>query len=146
VTTYWDSGAIVKLYVSEAHSAKVSAHTQTLRHPIFCSHLHDLEIRNGLRLKLFRGESSRKAVNAALLLMDEDLKSGVLVRPNLNWLDTFRRAENLSKDLFSTMGVRSLDLLHVASALVLQTEKFLTFDERQRAVAKKTGLQIVDLS
>ena len=97
--TYLDSSAIVKLYVIEAHSAKVSTHTRSLQHPIVCSHLHDLEIRNGLRLKAFRGESDIDTVEASLRLMDEDLASGVLVRPDLNWIDVFRRAEKLSKDL-----------------------------------------------
>ena len=94
--TYLDSSAIVKLYVPEAHSTKMSAFVQSLSHPIFCSHLHDLEIRNGLRLKVFRGESAARTVDASLRVMDEDLRSGVLVRPELNWLDVFRHAEKLS--------------------------------------------------
>ena len=143
--TYLDSSALVKLYVPETHSTKVSTYAQSLPHPLFCSHLHDLEIRNGLRLKVFRGESVAGAVDSSLRLMDEDLRAGVLVRPDLNWLDVFRRAERLSKELSSAMGVRSLDLLHVASALILQAENLLTFDERQLAVAKKAGLHIVAL-
>ena len=143
--TYLDSSAIVKLYVREVQSARVATFTQSLTHPIFCSHLHDLEIRNGLRLKVFRGESNIQTVHASLLLMDEDHKSGVLVRPDLIWLDVFRRAETLAKELSSSMGVRSLDLLHIASALILQAGRFLTFDDRQHAVAKKAGLQIVDI-
>ncbi len=141
--TYLDSSAMVKLYVPEAHSAVVSTFAQSLPHPIACSHLHDLEIRNGLRLKLFRGESAADAVDGSLRLLDEDLRSGVLVRPDLNWLDVFRLAETLSKRLSSAMGVRSLDLLHIASALLLQAESFLTFDNRQRAAARKAGLKIV---
>ena len=140
--TYFDSSAVVKLYVPEAHSIKVSAFVRSLQHPILFSHLHDLEIRNGLRLKVFRGESAANAVDAALRLMDEDLRSGVLVRPDLNWLDVFRHAERPSKELSSVMGAQSLDLLHIASALILQAEDFLTFDNRQRAAAKKAGLKI----
>ena len=143
--TYLDTSAVVKLYVTEAHSAKVAAHVKSLPHPIFCSHLHDLEIRNGLRLKVFRRESPAFAVDASLRLMDEDLTSGVLVRPDLNWLDVFRRAEIISKDLSSAMGVRSLDLLHIASALILQADTLLTFDDRQIAASRKAGLQVVAL-
>ena len=143
--TYLDSSAIVKLYAPEVHSAKVTAHVQSLLHPIFCSHLHDLEIRNGLRLKIFRGEVAAKSVAAALQLMDEDLRMGVLVRPELNWVDVFRRAETVSKEHSFAMGVRSLDLLHIASALILNADDFLTFDDRQLASARKAGLRIVDL-
>ena len=96
-----------------------------------------------MRLKVFRGESAADAVDGSLRLLDEDLRSGVLVRPDLDWLDVFRHAETLSKRLSSAMGVRSLDLLHIASALLLQAESFLTFDKRQRTAAQKAGLKIV---
>ena len=33
-----------------------------------------------------------------------------------------------------TSGTRTLDIIHVASAFVLEAEAFLTFDERQRKV------------
>ena len=136
---------MVKLYVPEAHSTKVSTYAKSLSHPIFCSHLHDLEIRNGLRLKIFRGEVTAKSVAASLQLLDEDLRAGILVRPELNWLDVFRRAETISKEHSSKLGVRSLDLLHIASALILQADAFLTFDDRQLVAAKRAGLQIMNL-
>lgn len=37
---------------------------------------------------------------------------------------------------------RSLDTLHVAAALVIQTVDFVTFDIRQAALAKLTGLKV----
>ena len=38
-----------------------------------------------------------------------------------------------------TIGCRTLDLLHVAVALTLGVKTFVSFDERQRAVAKLGG-------
>jgi predicted nucleic acid-binding protein len=40
------------------------------------------------------------------------------------------------------LGIRSLDILHVASAIVLGFPEFITFDHRQRALAKAAGLQV----
>jgi predicted nucleic acid-binding protein len=40
------------------------------------------------------------------------------------------------------IGCRTLDLLHVAVALSLGVKTFVTFDERQRAVAKLEGLTV----
>jgi predicted nucleic acid-binding protein len=37
-------------------------------------------------------------------------------------------------------GVRTLDILHVASALLLRAEKFWTFDARQAKLAEAEGL------
>jgi len=39
------------------------------------------------------------------------------------------------------LGLRTLDTLHVASALVLKAERFWTFDERQKRLARTVGLK-----
>ena len=41
-----------------------------------------------------------------------------------------------------TLGTRSLDLLHVAAALVLDTKVFFSFDDRQRKAAASEGLKV----
>lgn len=140
---YLDSSALVKLYVTEAKSLVVSEYAQTLAEPLPFSHLHDLELRNGLRLKTFRKEASSQSVAASLKLLDQDLAAGILIRPELNWFDVFRSAEELSGEHSRKIGCRSLDLLHVACALLLESEEFVTFDHRQATLAKRAGLKIV---
>jgi predicted nucleic acid-binding protein len=39
-----------------------------------------------------------------------------------------------------TLGVRTLDSLHVACALELKAERFWTFDDRQARLAEAVGL------
>jgi len=39
------------------------------------------------------------------------------------------------------LGLRTLDTLHVASALELKAERFWTFDERQKRLARAVGLK-----
>jgi predicted nucleic acid-binding protein len=39
-----------------------------------------------------------------------------------------------------TLGVRTLDSLHIACALALSAQKFWTFDERQAKLAEAVGL------
>jgi hypothetical protein len=51
-------------------------------------------------------------------------------------------AERLSALHSETLGTRSLDILHVAAALVLGSSEFLTFDARQAALAKAAGLKV----
>lgn len=139
--SYLDSSALIKLYVPEAGSQRVSQYARALPHPIPFSHLHELEMKNALQLKLFRREATATAVDASGLSIDEDFADGVLSRPELNWFDVFRRASTLAREHSSTTGARSLDLLHVASALVLETTTFLTFDDRQARLARAAGLK-----
>jgi len=42
-------------------------------------------------------------------------------------------------------GARSLDIMHIAAALSIKAEKFLTVDGRQTEVARLAGLTIVDI-
>jgi hypothetical protein len=47
---------------------------------------------------------------------------------------------DLARRYAPTLGVRTLDLLHVACALELRAERFWTFDERQARLAEAVGL------
>lgn len=50
-------------------------------------------------------------------------------------------AERLSARHSESQGTRSFDILHVASALVLGTGHFITFDARQGSLATSAGLR-----
>jgi predicted nucleic acid-binding protein len=143
VTVYLDSSALIKLYVPERESRAVADYVKRLPDPIPFSQLHEIELSNGLRLKLFRKEASIRSVRGAIGCMKMDLDSGVLSRPVLNWPDVFCKADELSEAFSATIGCRSLDLLHVASAILLQATDFLTYDGRQLNVASKAGLRLV---
>ena len=54
-------------------------------------------------------------------------------------------AERLSASYSEQLGTRSLDITHVAAALVLGASEFLSFDRRQSRLAAKVGLRVVDL-
>ena len=54
----------------------------------------------------------------------------------------FEKAALLSDRHGPMVGTRTLDILHVAAALVLDAKRFLTFDQRQHTLAKKAGLEV----
>jgi predicted nucleic acid-binding protein len=56
--------------------------------------------------------------------------------------DLFGKASQLSRRYALTHGVRFLDLLHIASALVVKSRQFLTFDARQGRLARAAGLDV----
>jgi len=55
--------------------------------------------------------------------------------------DAFELCADLARRYGPKLGVRTLDSLHVASALELKAERFWTFDERQAKLAKAVGLK-----
>ena len=146
MSVYLDSSAIVKLYMPEADSALVVNYVRGLKEPLPFSHLHETEVKNALRLKMFRKEASSRPVAKSIRAMDQDRDSQILKRPEWNWTDVFRKAEELSKRFTVRSGSRSLDLLHVASSLLIPCREFLTFDARQALLARKAGLRLIRLA
>jgi hypothetical protein len=75
----------------------------------------------------------------------EHENKGIFYRPRLDWSKIFNYAVDLSKKHTAMIGARSLDILHLASALSIKSEKFLTVDVRQTEAAKLAGLEIVEI-
>ncbi len=53
------------------------------------------------------------------------------------------RVLELSESHTERVGCRTLDIIHVAAALLLRSEVFLTGDFRQARVAEAEGLDVV---
>ena len=104
--------------------------------------LHRLELRNALRLRVFRREITAAQRDASLNMVLADLAAGILGEASPTLADVVLEAERLSALHSEKLGTRSLDILHVAAALVLGCASFLTFDQRQAALARAAGLKV----
>jgi hypothetical protein len=118
---------------------------QKLSLPLPIIWLHQLEFRNALRLRVFRKEITVTERDASLNAFLADLASGVLEVTAPPLAEILTEAERLSALHSETLGTRSLDILHVSTALVLGQAAFLTFDQRQTALAKAAGLKVPNL-
>ncbi|AHF89210.1 putative nucleic acid-binding protein [Opitutaceae bacterium TAV1] len=141
--TYIDTGILLKTYATESNSDEADAIVLRTSAPLPLTHFQELEIRNAIRLKHSRGELSAADMTAALDDFQDDIDEGRYERPAYDLPAVFRRAEELSKAHAVTTKCRSLDLLHVAAALVIGSREFASFDDRQRAVARKAGLTVL---
>jgi len=54
----------------------------------------------------------------------------------------FARAKQMARRRTPNLGARTLDILHVASALLLRVDTIFTFDRVQEKLAIAEGLQI----
>ena len=77
--------------------------------------------------------------------MEADVAAGLWELPIYDLADVYSQAESVSRRHTATLGVRSLDILHVASALVLGASAFVTHDDRQARLAKAVGLRVTTL-
>jgi predicted nucleic acid-binding protein len=143
VTTYLDSSVLVKAYCLELTSPQALALLRRVEPPFLFTTLHALEIRNALRLKRHRRELTRLQMEGALGNLQDDIESGFLHIPDLDFQTVFYQTELLSAAYTALIGTRSLDILHVAAASMLGCRQFASFDRRQRMLARKAGLTIL---
>ena len=142
VGAYVDTGVLVKNYCLEPDSPAAVALLRAEGAPLPLTHLQEAEFRNAVRLKLFRREMPVAGARGALLNFDRDIGAGFFFQPVYALPNVFRSALRLSADYTTLTGARTLDILHVAAALEIEARTFISFDERQRAVAKKAGLKV----
>ena len=83
----------------------------------------------------------REAVGRRILRhVEEDFDDGTLVHQPLDWIESLRLAESVAQRRAWTIACRSLDLWHVAVALHVEVDRFITFDTDQCNLAKAEGL------
>ena len=139
---YVDTSVIVKLYFKEEYSRDASNWLKENNEAIPLTSFHELELINAINLKQFRTEITPDETRLILSRFEEHEISGIYYRPQLDWSAIFIHAIDLSKKHSASIGSRSLDILHVASALSINADRFLTFDDRQTKLAELAGLTI----
>jgi predicted nucleic acid-binding protein len=139
--TYADPSALLKLYIHEPASAAMSAWRSRTKGALPVTPHGRLEIVNGICLAGFRKIISAEALSDAIASFDEDLAEGRYVDADILWRATLRRARELSRAHTPALGCRTLDVLHVATAIELGLRYFVTFDSRQGQLAKAAGLK-----
>jgi predicted nucleic acid-binding protein len=140
-----DTSVIVKLYIKEEYSQESSSWLKENNEAIPLTSFHELELINAIHLKQFRTEITLEKNRLIMARFEEHEKSGIYYRPQLDWSDMFIHAIDLSKKHSSSIGSRSLDILHVASALSINADRFLTLDDRQIRLAALAGLKIENI-
>ena len=141
---YYDSGVLVKLYVREQMSDAVTAFVARRGEAITVNGLHDLEIRNALRLKHFRSEIDAEQLAASMAMLAGDFARRRLIRGAFDWRLVRDEAERLSGTASTAIGTRTIDLLHVTAALSQGVTGFVSLDHRQCAAARLAGLEVVE--
>jgi len=144
VKTYIDSSALIPIYLPEAFSARAQREVRAARQVPFTL-VHGLEVRNTFHLLCGRGHISTTQLRAVLSWLDDDMASHRLAQVPIDFTRLFERAEQLSAAHTSRLLCRSLDILHVACALLLGCSRFVTADDRQLALAEVVGMTAVDI-
>jgi hypothetical protein len=80
--------------------------------------------------------------DAALMRLQHLLEHRTFLELAVDMETALARAATLSAAYTEQFGARSIDLLHVACAIILKAELFLTTDSRQERLAVAEGLRV----
>ena len=143
-----DTSFLCALYRPQDNSPQAAAYFKLLPEALHVSGLLLYEFRQSVRFQVWlhaRDKTKgypKAAGERALADLQDDLDTGAVVVAPADWLAVHGLAETLSHRHTMTGGHRSLDLLHVATALHLGAREFLTFDANQRKLATAEKLDV----
>ncbi|MBV8932297.1 MAG: type II toxin-antitoxin system VapC family toxin [Kutzneria sp.] len=123
---YLDSCAVIKLLVPEPESAALGMWLSQAAEPLVSSELLQVEVHRTL-IRLGAAEQ--------LHAITDELLASITALPLARVLASASRLPNPS--------LRSLDALHLATALSIKSTRFVTYDERLAAAATEAGLAVV---
>ena len=143
-----DTSFLCAMYVRQDNSPAAAAHFKAMPEPLHVSGLLLYEFRQSVRFQVWLHSRDKTKgypqtiADAALAKLQTNLDTGALTIVAAEWADVHSRAEDLSKRHTAAGGHRSLDVLHVATALHLKAREFLSFDTNQRKLAAAEGLKV----
>jgi predicted nucleic acid-binding protein len=142
MVAFADTGFIASLYLEESTSQAADAAMAGRREPLPLTPLALLELRNAFNRAVQRRRISAAERDALWQDVEADIARGFLVPTSVASEELHNKARQLSDRHTPTLGTRSLDLLHVAAALLLEATVFYSFDDRQRKAAAAEALKV----
>jgi predicted nucleic acid-binding protein len=145
VSEYWDTSCVLKLYTTETDSERVLELMELSPKPIILSVLVRAELVYAFLRKERDGQIRPGGSGPLLERLEMDEANGKLRFIELG-REVLKRSEQVGRAcLRGGRGVllRTLDGLHLGTAIHCGCKTIVTTDERMRAGAKKMGLKVV---
>lgn len=136
---YADTSFFVSLYLTERRTPEAERRLRS-RPSLWMTPLHVVEWTHAIEQHVFHKALSRSAADRLLQRFREH-------RAQSLWREAplpdraFEVCAELAHRHAARLGVRTVDTLHVASALEMKAEFFWTFDTRQEKLALAAGLK-----
>jgi len=146
---YPDTSFLCSIYRKQEHTPAALALKRGLSEPLHFTSLLEFEFLQAIELQVWLHSNDRtrgygrKEADKMITAWEADIASGLnrLVPFDMDVVLKLSRGHSLR--FTSSGGHRTLDILHVATAVHLGAEKFLTFDSRQKALAEHAGLEVL---
>jgi len=141
---YWDTSAIVPLYVDEPSSSDWESLLIRSGTPAKSSTLSVTEFHCALRHKKYQRNLSEASVEALIQKFSADCEHGrwELYPLGADIIQASLHVAEKSHAAPDPVPLRSLDSLHLATAMILRCATIATGDQRLAAAAEKLGFDV----
>jgi predicted nucleic acid-binding protein len=130
-----DTSFLFSVYGNDANTPRAHSYLKKFRTPLTVSVLNAFELANALRLAEFRQLMLPGHSEMLIREYQRDMEEGRIVEYPCDLAALFKKAHRLSQDHTLSEGHRGFDILHVAAALEMGAEEFLSFDRLQSRLA-----------
>ncbi len=137
-----DASFLVSLYGVDVDTPAARAWMAANAEPILLTGALRFETENALRLACYRGRITAAELALALADIESDLAQGIMIVTDIASDVHWAECRRISEAHTSSTGSRAYDITHVAAAVVLKADTFLSFDGRQRTLAGLLGLMV----
>jgi len=140
-----DTSFLCALYRKQDNSDRALIYLGEATKPILATRLLLWEFRQSTRFQAFRHRQNPNLgfpfseAEQMIAKLKQHLDQGVLRLVDRDLTQVLTLAERISKSRIHTGGHRSFDVLHIAAALELEADTFLSFDGNQNTLAAAEG-------
>lgn len=139
---YLDTSFLIKLYVFEDRSLEAERLLRSSGARRVINRLTDLEVASTMRRKSLDGPLTASEAQVAVGKFRAHRSIGLYDRKPVDEA-VFALAEDMVERHGDFIRLRSLDLLHVATALHYGIDGFATYDVQLRVLVERVGLELL---
>lgn len=148
MTAYPDTSFLCSIYREQEHTHLADDYRETMTEPLRFTSLLEFEFLQSIELQVWLHAADRTKGyprhQADQMIADwqADVAVGLNLITPVDMDAILRLASTYSRQRTGKSGHRTLDVLHVATAVHLGAVVFLTFDSRQKKLAQHAGLKV----
>ena len=139
---YADTSVLASLSMNDFHSGRAVELVSKRRENLVFTDLLRVEVGNAIRLAVAPGRMNEDEATISRARVEAFESEGAWIFCEVDWKRVFRRSIGLSLSHSAEIRNRTLDILHVSSAMEMGVREFWTFDKKQKALAEGVGLRV----
>jgi hypothetical protein len=145
MNAYPDTSFLCSAYRLQDHSPLACEYHEAMSEPLHFARLHEFEFLQSIKLEVWLHAANRTKgylrhqVNQMIADWQAVVAAGLNLVTPCDMNAVIRLAATYSIQRTAKSGHRTLDVLHVASAVYLGAKEFLTFYSRQKKLANHAG-------